>query len=116
MNRRVSFGRLQFYQQSIFDDEVRAKGLIQNPAPERYRNDLLSFDKKTFLFQAFKKQYFIDGLKQPRPNILVQVKPAINRGFRNRLKILHTIILVALCLRASLNLYSSGPSSVTVQV
>jgi len=101
MNRSVSFGRLEFNQDLVFNDQVGTKGLFQNSTFESDGNDLLSFDRKTLFFQTLEKQYFIDGFEQAWPNIPVQVKPAIHRDFGDSFKTLHKLILVPSCLRAS---------------
>jgi len=101
MNRSESFGRLEFNQDLVFNDQVGTKGLFQNSTFEGDGNDLLSFDRKTLFFQTLEKQYLIDGFEQAWPNIPVQVKPAIHEDFGDSFETLHKLILVASCLRAS---------------
>jgi len=66
VNSRETFGGFEFNQNPLFNDNVRPKGLVQNAALEGNRNDLLSFDKKTFSLQAFAKQNLIRGFAKSR--------------------------------------------------
>lgn len=74
----MSLGRLQFDQQSIFDQKVGAKAFLKNDAIESNRYRFLAFDAQAALCEALRKTGFVNRFEKAGPEGLMQLEATIN--------------------------------------
>ena len=102
MDRRMTFGRFQFYDEATLDQQIDPKPLVDEEAVKPNRNKLLPFDIQASLCKVGKKASLIDRLKEARSKGLMQLVPAIDSDPSQLLQIVNLhFVPLRLCARIS---------------